>query len=193
MIEKAAAKVIHNGGVVIYPTETVYGIGASALLEDAILAVFELKKRDLDKPLSVAVSSFEMLASVADLDDEEWALARRLLPGPVTILVKPKTCLPKSLTASSSLVGVRFPDHPLALRLIDACGPITSTSANLSGHPPPTRVEEIDETLAKSVDMVIDDGQCRYGEPSTLVDLKARKILRSGTGLDRVLEILGIT
>lgn len=194
---EAAIACIKRGGTVIYPTETVYGLGADAFSEDAVRKVYLLKRRAFSKPLSLAVSSFEMLERVVDLDPPVMELLTALLPGPVTVLLRRKDIVPAILTAGSDSVGVRFPEHELATRLIEETGPITATSANLSGRPPPTTVEEVE----LQADIILNGGKCKYGMPSTVVDLTRRtangektkiqvEIKREGAGYDRVLHIL---
>lgn len=185
-----AARIIRRGGAVVYPTETVYGIGASALDERAILRVFEIKERAISRPIFVAVSSFEMLEEVALLSEPEMDLVRKLLPGPVSVLVRKSSSVPDVLTAGSPYVGIRYPDHEMALELISLAGPITSTSANISGKPSPASAEEVDPELARRADMVLDGGRSRLAMPSTLVDISARKILRQGAGLEKVLKAI---
>ena len=185
-----AAEIIRLGGTVVYPTETVYGIGACALDEKAILKVFQIKERDTSKPIFVAVSSFEMLRKVAVMTEKELDLARKLLPGPVSILVRKSDLIPDALTAGSPYVGVRYPDHKMALDLIALAGPITSTSANISGRPSPASAQEVDPEVARKADMVLDGGRSVLAMPSTLVDLSARKVLRQGAGLDDVLRAI---
>ncbi|MGC9515623.1 L-threonylcarbamoyladenylate synthase [Methanocrinis sp.] len=194
MTEKAiseAAKLLADGGTVVYPTETVYGIGASISIPGAVERVFEIKGRDRRMPLSVAVASFEMVAGIANIDEDDLALLRKLLPGPITILVEKSPQLPDSVTAGSPLVGIRFPDHPMAIDLIGRAGPITSTSANPSGLPPPASIEELDPEIAEKVDLVLDGGRCRLARPSTLVDLASRRVIREGAGMEMVEELLG--
>jgi L-threonylcarbamoyladenylate synthase len=116
---KEAARTIIGGGVVAYPTETVYGLGANALDEQAILRVYQIKKRPLSMPIFLAVSNFEMLESVANVDPQDMAILEQLMPGPVSVLVPKKSIVPNMLTAGSSLVGVRFPDHETALRITE--------------------------------------------------------------------------
>jgi L-threonylcarbamoyladenylate synthase len=186
-----AAKVLVGGGVVVYPTETVYGIGASIYIPEAVERVFEIKGRERGMPLSVAVASFEMIEQVASISEDDLALLRKVLPGPVTILVEKDPDLPDTVTAGSPLVGIRFPDHPMALELIGMAGPITSTSANLSGQKPPASIAELDPKIAKKVDFVLDGGRSRFAQPSTLVDLEARRVIREGAGMERVRELLG--
>jgi L-threonylcarbamoyladenylate synthase len=189
MIEDAA-RIIIGGGVVVYPTETVYGLGASAQDERAILRVFNIKKRPLTKPIFLAVSSLNMLERVAYVDQSDLKLLERLLPGPVSVLAKKRSIVPDVLTAMSPLVGIRFPDHEIALNIIDAAGPITSTSANIAGHPSPVSVSEVSHEVAEGADLVIDGGMCKYAKPSTLVDLASRKIIRRGAGNDLVNKVL---
>jgi len=185
-----AADVLTGGGTVVYPTETVYGIGASVFIPRAVERVFEIKGRPRGMPLSVAVASFEMMGEIARIDDGDLPLLRRVLPGPITFLVERGHKLPDLVTAGSELVGIRFPDHPAALELIALSGPITSTSANLSGLPPPASLGELDDEIRKKVDLVLDGGRSMYGRPSTLVDLADRKVIRRGAGIERLEGLL---
>lgn len=187
MIARAAG-VILGGGVIVYPTETVYGLGASALDLRAVQRVFRIKERPAERPISLAVSSFEMLEGVAEVSAGDLDLLRRLLPGPISVLVRKREIVPDLLTAGSPLVGIRFPDHEIARGIIERTGPITSTSANITGSPPPASLEDISEDITGSVDLVVDGGRCRYAEPSTLLDLSSRKILRPGAGLEVLLR-----
>ena len=186
---RIAAKIMQEGGVVIYPTETVYGIGADALSEPAVRKVFAIKKRS--SPISLAVSSYGMLADVAVCDADTMELIRKLLPGPITVILKKKSIVPDILTAGSDRVGIRYPDHEITLKLIDLAGtPITSTSANLPGEPPAREVCEISKGVLDGADYVIDGGRCAYGVASTVVDLVDRKVLRKGAGYERVMQYL---
>jgi L-threonylcarbamoyladenylate synthase len=187
---KEAARIIQGGGAIVYPTETVYGIGVDALDVRSIEKAFEIKGRPQKMPVSIAVSSYEMIEAVAALSDEEWSLAENLLPGPVTVLVQKRESVPDLLTSGSNLVGIRFPDHEIAIDIIEASGPITSTSANRTGGRSPCSVEELDPEIASRVDLVVDGGRCKYCEPSTLVDLRARKVIRQGAALDLVLRAI---
>lgn len=176
-----AVDILRNGGVVVYPTETVYGLGADTLSERAVKKVYDIKKRTLDEPISLAVSSYEMIGQVAYVDS--WELIRRLLPGPVTVLLRKRENVPDILTAHSKLVGVRLPMHPVAVQLIESFGsPITSTSANISGTAPPRKVDEV----KVSADLTLDGGVCKYGIPSTVVDLLDMNIVRKGANYDEV-------
>jgi len=185
-----ATRLVTGGGVIVYPTETVYGLGANALDEQAILRVFQIKRRPHNMPISLAVSSMEMLQMVAELSNEDLALLEGIFPGPVSVLVRKKNIVPDILTAGSPIVGIRFPDHEIALRIIERCGPITSTSANRTGSRPPSSADEVSNDVAERVDLVVDGGKCRYAEPSTLLNLEKREIIRAGAGLDKALRAI---
>lgn len=190
MIDSAARYII-GGGVIVYPTETVYGLGANALDEQAVMRVFQIKKRPLDRPIFLAVSNFDMLGNVAEVSRKDMDLLRQIMPGPVSVLVRKKGIVPDILTAGSPLVGIRYPDHETALRIIDLAGPITSTSANRTASPPPTSVDTVSPEIRSRVDEVVDGGKCPYGQPSTLLDLEKREIIRPGAGLDRAMKAIG--
>jgi len=186
-----AARFIIGGGVIVYPTETVYGLGANALDEQAAIRVFQIKKRPLDRPIFLAVSNFDMLEKVAEVSRQDMELLRQILPGPVSVLVRKRRIVPDILTACSPLVGIRYPDHETALRIIDLAGPITSTSANRTGSNPPTSADAVSPEIRERVDDVVDGGKCPYGQPSTLLDLEKREIIRPGAGLDGAMRAIG--
>jgi L-threonylcarbamoyladenylate synthase len=176
-----AAHVIRTGGIVAYPTETVYGVGALALQESSVRKVIALKQMAL-KPISLAVSNFEMLSAVADAQYID--LLNQLLPGPVTVLLQKKSVVPDLLTAGSNLVGIRLPLHPVAKELIDFVGaPITSTSANVTGAEPALRAEDV----SIDVDCILEGGEATLG-PSTVVDLVNCKVVRRGAEYKSVLD-----
>jgi len=195
---RAAIEIIKNGGTVIYPTETVYGLGADAFSEEAVRKVYKIKRRAVTQPISIAVSSFEMLHKVAYIDSETSKIITELLPGPVTVLLKRKEIVPDILTAASEVIGVRFTDNEIATRIIKETGPITATSANVSGMYPPTCIEEVEI----KADIIINSGKCKYSMPSTVVDMsrvvvaneeKANikiEIKRRGACYDRVLRVM---
>jgi len=179
---KKASEIIRNNGIVIYPTETVYGIGANIFSNTALEKVFAIKKRDKDKPVSVAVSDIRMMEDLVYIWKNERFFIEKFLPGPVTVVLKKRDLVPDMLTAGSELVGIRFPAHETTIKLIQLAGvPITSTSANFSGKAPPQRVDEV----RVSADYIIEGGECK-GEPSTVVDLVNRKIIRKGANFEEV-------
>jgi L-threonylcarbamoyladenylate synthase len=177
---KKAAGIIKKGGLVVYPTDTLYGVGCSALDEDAIKKVFKAKKRQPNKPLSIAVCDLLMLRKYASFDDRAMSVMERFLPGPLTFILKKKG-LPDVLTGGSEKVGIRVPESRCALMLVMKAGvPIVATSANISGREPPQTVIEAGEQLPE-VDLILDDGKLK-GPPSTVIDLTSDppKILREG-------------
>ncbi len=179
---KKASDIIKNNGIVIYPTETVYGIGANIFSNNSLEKVFKIKKRNKDKPVSVAVSDFGMMEDLVYIGEKEKRFIDLFLPGPVTVVLKKKKKVPDILTYGSELVGIRFPDHETTIKLIQLAGvPITSTSANISGEAPPNRVAQI----KIPADYIIDGGDCS-GEPSTVVDLVNGRILRKGAKYEDV-------
>ncbi len=183
-IIKRAVSVLMHDGTVIYPTETVYGLGADALSENAILKVYEAKRRPPGQPISIAVSDFDMLGAVAHVDGPVQEFIEAFLPGPVTVVLEAKHVLPEILTGGTGLIGVRIPAHDLALRLIERFdSPITATSANLHGAKDPATPDEC--TVPR--DLFIDGGRLP-GTPSTVVDLVNRSILRKGVQSDLIEE-----
>jgi L-threonylcarbamoyladenylate synthase len=180
---KEAAAIIKAGGLVVYPTETVYGLGASAFSRIAVLKVFAAKKRPLDNPLSVAVKDMKQADEIAYVNTAARKLAKVFLPGPLTIVLKKKANLPKELTSGSGKVGIRIPRNEIALKLIKLAGPITATSANISGQHPITTADEARKQLAGRVDFVLDGGPSQIGVESTVVDVSEEgkcEILRDG-------------
>ncbi|MHC1589043.1 MAG: L-threonylcarbamoyladenylate synthase [Methermicoccaceae archaeon] len=180
-----AVDVLRRGGVVAYPTETVYGLGA-ILKREAVRRVFALKKRSPAKPISIAVCSLDMMAVYAHLTSEALELIRQLAPGPYTFVLAAKPTLPPELVGADGSVGVRLPSDPMALELIERLGEaITSTSANLSGMAPPTHWSDV----RLDVDFLL-KGVCRLGEPSTVIDTSKLRILRRGAGASTAEQVL---
>ncbi|MGM0606393.1 MAG: L-threonylcarbamoyladenylate synthase [Halobacteriota archaeon] len=177
----AAADAIEAGGTIVYPTETVYGLGADGRIADAVERVFELKRRDRTAPISIAVSDLETAARWGRLTDLDRAFLERFLPGPVTVVVERSPSLPAVLTAGRDRVGLRIPDHPIARSILRAVAPtpITATSANLSGHPSVRRPADLPASIREGVDVVVDGGETPGGG-STVVDPQAGVIHRRG-------------
>lgn len=183
-VVKEAADVLRRGGLVAFPTETVYGLGADAFNHEAVYRVFKVKRRPLDNPLIVHVSSLEMLHQVA-IDVPDWVTRALSIawPGPLTVVVKRRPTLPAIVSGGLDTVAVRSPAHPVALKLIETLGrPIAAPSANIAGRPSPTRAEHVIEDLGDEVDVVIDAGETFFGVESTVVDVASPRpqILRPG-------------
>jgi len=171
-----AVRVLSHDGLIVYPTETVYGLGADAFSDDAIERVYEAKGREFGKPISIAVSDFEMLGVVAEVNDQAEAFIRKFLPGPVTVVLKAKRCIPEILTGGTGMIGIRFPSHPVPVKIIELFdSPITATSANQSGAREPTTLDECNVPH----DYHIDGGKLP-GTPSTVVDVTTGTVMRPG-------------
>lgn len=175
-------KSLDNDGVIVYPTDTLYAIGCNPFKETAVRKTFEIKKRPLVAPLSIAVHDMEGINEIAVLNDLAIKVIKKFLPGPMTLLLRKKDNVPDILTSGSKNVAVRIPDHPVALELLRRVGPLTATSANLHGANEPTNMEIPFKQFKNSVDFYIDCGKTQYGKPSTIVDLSAGtiKIIREG-------------
>jgi L-threonylcarbamoyladenylate synthase len=181
-IVERAVQVLRRDGIIVYPTDTVYGLGGDAFSDDAVLRVYEAKMRPLGKPISVAVSDTDMLCAIAAVDDFSLDFIGRFLPGPVTVILESRSCIPDILTGGTGRIGVRIPAHDLALEIIRGLdSPITATSANISGEKDPASPEEVHVPY----DLLVDGGTLS-GLPSTVVDLVERRILRRGALAEEV-------
>ncbi|MBQ8373004.1 MAG: threonylcarbamoyl-AMP synthase, partial [Candidatus Methanomethylophilaceae archaeon] len=181
------------GKLIVYPTETVYGIGADIYNESAVKNLYVAKNRPFDMPLSVAVSDKAMLEKVAVLNENADKLIKAFLPGPLTIIIKKQSDVPDIVTSSSQKVGIRIPDNRFALELIRRTGPIVATSANLHSHPDAVDVDAAIADFGGSVDTYVDAGPCTLGQPSTIVWLmdKEVEIVRPGAiPVDKIKEVL---
>lgn len=192
-VVEAAVEVIEGGGLLVYPTDTLYGLGADALNPEAIGKVFEAKERPFEAPVSVAVSDVDMMRQVANLSPWMERVVESLIPRPITFLLPKKRKVPGTLTGGSDVIGVRIPNHMFALTVIARTGPITTTSANLhEGHAPRTARSAIRQ-LGDAVDLYVDCGRTAFGKPSTVVDLSGnsrRKVAVSRKGASDRLELL---
>ena len=179
------ANVIKSGGIVVFPTETVYGIGANGLNENAVKRLYEVKQRPFNKPISLLVNSIDMINEIAkDITELEYDLMRKFFPGPLTIILKKKDIVPNIVTANSNTVGVRMPANETALKLIEYAGvPIATPSANISGKPSVTNLKEVMEEFDEKVDYYIDGGPSKIGIASTIVQVidEVPHILRQGS------------
>jgi L-threonylcarbamoyladenylate synthase len=176
---EAAARTIREGGLVVYPTETVYGLGADALNPEAVASVFEVKARDRENPLSLGVPSVDAALEFTTPNDRELRFMRAFLPGPVTVVIPRREAVPDVLTGGREKVGVRVPDHEVALALFEAAEtPVTATSANRSGAGSSRTVTEVDPAIRDRA-TVLDGGETP-GTESTVVDVREDRIVRAG-------------
>lgn len=187
-----AIKVIKNGGVVLFPTETVYGIGANGLSSEAVEKVFKAKGRSTKNPINLLVSSKEMVESIAkDITELEYKLMEAFFPGAFTIILNKKENVPDIVTAGGSTVGVRMSSSKITTKLVEMAGvPIAAPSANLSGKPSGTNINDIIEEFKGKVDYIIDGGESEIGIESTIVKVVdgIPHILRPGAITDTQIE-----
>jgi L-threonylcarbamoyladenylate synthase len=188
-----ALEILKAGGLVSFPTDTVYGVGALVFDGKAVESIYAAKDRPVEKAIPVLIGDSEDLERVGtDIPDSAHKLASRFWPGPLTILVPKRADLPEAVSATPT-VGVRVPDHPVAGALLRLAGPMAVTSANISGKSSPVTAEEAYEQLAGRIDLVIDGGKTPGGVPSTLVDCTSSelKVLREGPiSLDQLISAL---
>ena len=177
-----ALEILRAGGLVAFPTDTVYGVGALAFDGKAVKSIYTAKDRPIEKAIPVLIGDIGDLDKVAiSIPSTALKLASRFWPGPLTILVPKKQELPEAVSATST-IGVRVPDHEIACALLRAAGPMAVTSANLSGRASPTTAEEVLAQLGGRIELIIDGGKTPGGVPSTLVDCTGDEIrvLREG-------------
>ena len=181
---KEVARTIRQGGIAVFPTETVYGIGTNGLKENSVKRLYEVKQRPLNKQISLLVNGINMINEIAqEITDLEKALIKEFFPGPLTIILKKKDTVPNIVTANSNMVGVRMPSNEIALKLIEYAGvPIATPSANISGKTSGTNMEDIMKDFEEKVDYFIDDGPSKIGISSTIVQVidGVPHILRQG-------------
>jgi len=179
-----AVAILHQGGIIAYPTETVYGLGANIYQKKAVQRIFEIKGRDPQKPLSI------MIASVGDVEELcenipafGTTLMKAYWPGPLTLIFQAAPKLPQYILSMDKKIGLRFPDHPITRALMKRHRePVTTTSANISGQRDPVRASEVIEAFAGKVDLIIDGGECQMKTPSTVVDVSGSEpvLVREG-------------
>lgn len=179
-----AAAMLHAGGLVAFPTETVYGLGADARNPEAVSRIFAVKGRPADHPLIVHLADAGQLIQWAQkIPEAAWQLAQAFWPGPLTLILPRLPSVPNAVTGGLDTVALRVPDHPVALALLTAFGGgIAAPSANRYGRVSPTSAQDVQEELSDCVDLIIDGGRCPIGIESTIVDLSTTtpRILRPG-------------
>jgi len=195
-----AAEILRSGGLVVFPTETVYGLGANALDPSAIRKIYELKGRPAASPLIVHVANIEQARELAaEWPQEAERLAREYWPGPLTLVVSKKTIIPDEVTAGLPTVGLRVPRHPLALALLHETGfPIAAPSANRFAQLSPTTAQHVREAFGDATPFLLDGGPCEVGLESTVIAVTrdGLEVLRPGMAFveeaeDEVLEVVG--
>ena len=179
-----AAEVLHHGGLVAFPTDTVYGLAAMVFVEEAVERLFVAKIRDRSKAIPVLLAQMRDMSRVAQrVPAAAWQLAGSFWPGALTMVLPKSPFMPDIVTAGGPTVAVRVPDHRLAIRLIErAKSPLATTSANLSGQPDPITADDVEASLGDSVDLLLDGGPCPGRFASTVIDLTVSppRILRPG-------------
>jgi L-threonylcarbamoyladenylate synthase len=174
-------KALSEGKAIIYPTETVYGLGVDAMNENAVRRLFRIKKRKVSKSVSVAVANIEQAKKLAVFNKFSDTLAKKFLPGPLTLVLKAKITIP--LITTNGKIGIRVPSNRFAQSLLwQFSKPITATSANLSGLKSAVDIAEIDRKLLDDVELVIEDPEIKYKKESTVIDLSSSKprVIREG-------------
>lgn len=192
-VAEEAVAVLRDGGLVVYPTDTLYALGADPHSPEAMRRLFAAKQRPAGLPVSIAVPDLAAAKALAMISPRAEVLCDGWLPGPVTLLFHPAAGAPASVLSPEGKIAIRVPRHPIALMLAKRFGPITATSANLHGKPAPVEVRQAQEQLGDAVDLYVDAGPCPLGRESTVVDLTGSepRIIREGAvsaarlGLDR--------
>lgn len=191
-------KKIQEGALIIYPTDTVYGIGASIESEEALKRLYEAKSRSFSSPLIALLDSVDRISKIADFEERKEVLEKlsaAFWPGGLTIILKAKDRVPKIMISGGDTIGVRIPNHEIALNVIRAVGGILpTTSANISGEATPSTFKEVSEEIKKKTDIVIDGGACPIGEASTILDFTKQtiQILRIGAiSKEQIESIIG--
>ena len=190
-----AARLLAEGELVAFPTETVYGLGAHAMDAQAVLGIFSAKGRPADNPLIVHIHDRSQLDAICEVNDAAIRLMDAFWPGPLTIILPRKDAVPNAVTASLDTVAVRMPAHPVALALLKACNlPVAAPSANRSGKPSPTSAKHVFDDMEGRIPLIIDGGESDVGLESTVISLAGEKpcILRPGGVTKAMLEeVLG--
>ena len=171
-----------NGKIIVYPTDTLYGLGADIFNKDAVKKIFEIKKRPFKNPLPIAVSDYNMIEKIAFIDENSSKIIKSFLPGKLTLILRKKDTIPNIITGNTEKVAVRIPNNKIALKILEDFGPITATSANLHGLKTPAFINDIRMQFPlDDVAVYLDVGKLE-GLPSTIIDASSNdvKIIREG-------------
>ncbi len=184
--------ILKEGGIVAFPTDTVYGLGACITIPQAVERVYRVKERPRNMPFPLLLGDISQITRVAEtVPPVAWLLIQRFLPGALTIVLPKSDSIPAFITAGGTTIGIRIPAHPVPIALIKGLGvPVVGTSANLSGKPSPLTADEVYAQLGDKVDLIIDGGRCPGGKESTIVDVTGETpvILREGAISQEELE-----
>jgi len=184
-----ALDVLRKNGLIVYPTDTLYGLGGQALKPGMLERINEIKQRPNDQPISVCVSDMRMMEDLAFISRRAQILCDAFLPGPLTLLLNTK------VSSIPDPIGIRYPDNDFTLKLVKTTGPLTATSANLNRAPSPNTIEEARKQLGEVVGLYLDYGPCN-SQPSTIVDLSAPgepKLVREGSiSFDKIMKALEV-
>lgn len=187
---------LKNGKLIIYPTDTVYGVGGVITNEETIKNIYKAKDRSFSSPLIALVSSADKIEDIAFINEKNRKkieiLIKEFWPGGLTIILESKSIVPPIMISNGKTVGVRMPDHEIALKIIENAGGILpTTSANISGEKTPRSFEELDEEFKNRIDIIVDGGVCPIGTASTIIDMSSEniKILREGAISQKQIEM----
>ena len=187
-----AVKTLKAGNIIVYPTDTLYALGADIFNDDSVTKVFTVKKRPFSNPLSVAVADFEAISKIAYTNEFVKQVVERFLPGSLTIILRKKESVSRLVTGGLDNIAVRIPDNKIALKLLSAFGPLTVTSANVHGKKTPYVIKDIMMQFTTDILVYLDDGRLD-AKPSTIVDLTLEKprIVRKGSiTLEEILDAI---
>ena len=175
-------RILKSGGIVVFPTETVYGVGALSAKTNAVEKIYKIKNRNRSKPLLLHISKSESLELAQYVPPEAIELVKRFWPGPLSLILKASDRAPRNVIRNGDTIGFRMPNNPFFQKLADAVGPIVATSANKSDNPSPVSIKSAYEQLGNSVDLYVDGGEIKNGIASTILDLSKDRptVLRIG-------------
>lgn len=178
-------EILHQGGIIVYPTDTIYGLGCDIFKKDAVKKIYRLKKRETKKPMSIICADIKDAAQYAIIGNLAFSWLKKALPGPYTFILKAKSKTPSAVLSKNKTVGIRIPDNKICLEIVKALGnPIITTSLNISGEKIMTSPSQLSKEMKNNIDLILDAGLLPQ-EPSTIIDLSADQpaVLRQGKGL----------
>ena len=176
--------VLKNGGIIVYPTDTIYGLGCDIFNKKAITKIYQLKKREQKKPMSIICTDLREIAKYALINDYSFQILKKSLPGPYTFILRAKSQTPKTVLSKNKTVGIRIPDNRICSEIVKKLGsPIITTSLNMSGEKVLTNPSQLSKEVFNKIDLIIDAGNLSQ-EPSSVIDLSGNYpiILRAGKG-----------